>query len=620
MARERGAKTTPGLALGALGVVFGDLGTSPLYTLKAVIAALGGSFTPEAALGSLSLIVWTLIITLSVKYCLLVMRADNHGEGGILALMSAIGANRIRGRRWAMGLIGLMGAALIYGDGIITPAISVLSALEGLNIAAPHLGTYVLPLTVVILLALFLIQQFGTGSIGFAFGPVMLLWFLTIATLGIANLLHHPAVLEAINPAYAVRLFVHDGWNAFLILGGVFLCVTGGEALYADMGHFGRGPIRGAWYGLVFPALLINYAGQVGNLLADPHAAANPFFRMGPAWSIYPLVGLATAATIIASQAIISGAFSLTRQAIQLGWLPGMAIRQTSNANYGQIYVPTVNWLMMVATVALALAFRSSDRLAGAYGMAVSATMLLTTILLISAMRRLWKWRLPATVAVSSIFLIVDLAYFAANSVKLAAGGWIPLVMAILILAVMISWRAGVDAVHHRMAGSSCGKCLDLIRQKEVPRVSGVAVFLTRLRQAVPALLTQHVRHMGALQETVIALSVVFVERPYVERHDRVRTKYLGLGLWRVTVRFGFMEQPDLPAALDLVDDLKQVDFKNVIYFGARDLVMRDPHHPVLARWQLGLFSFLFRNSVKTMDRFTIPPENFVEIAREVRI
>lgn len=613
-------KATPALALGALGVVFGDLGTSPLYTLKAVITGLGGSLTTEAALGSLSLIVWTLIITLSVKYCLLVMRADNHGEGGILALMSAIGANRISGRRWWLGLIGLTGAALLYGDGIITPAISVLSALEGLNIAAPHLGATVLPMAIAILILLFVIQQFGTGSIGFAFGPVMLLWFLVIAALGLVNILHHPMVLEAINPAWAFRFFRDDGWNAFLVLGGVFLCVTGGEALYADMGHFGRGPIRGAWYGLVFPALLLNYAGQVGNLLANPHAAANPFFQMGPAWSIYPMVGLATAATIIASQAIISGVFSLTRQAIQLGWLPGMVIRQTSNAHYGQIYVPTVNWLMMIATIALTLVFRSSDRLANAYGMAVSATMLLTTILLISAMRRLWKWTLPTTIAVSGIFLIVDLAYFAANSVKLAAGGWIPLAIAIALLAVMISWRAGIDAVHRRMTGGSCGKCLSLIREKEVPRVPGVAVFLTRLRQAVPALLTQHIRHMGALQETVIALSVVFVERPYVERHDRAKAKYLGLGLWRVTVRFGFMEQPDLLSALQLVQELKHVDFCDVIYFGARDLVMRDLHRPVLAYWQLGLFSFLFRNSVKTMDRFAIPPENFVEIAREVRI
>jgi KUP system potassium uptake protein len=620
MAAGTDAKAKPGLVLGALGVVFGDLGTSPLYTLKAVVTALGGTLTRETALGSLSLIVWTLILTLSIKYCLLVMRADNHGEGGILALMSAIGANRIRGRRWMLGMIGLLGAALLYGDGIITPAISVLSALEGLNVAAPALGAYVLAAATGILIALFLIQQFGTNSIGFAFGPIMLLWFMAIAALGVANLLHHPLVLAAINPAYALRFLIHAGWTAFLALGGAFLCVTGGEALYADMGHFGRGSIRVAWYGLVFPALLLNYAGQVGNLLAKPAAAANPFFQMGPAWSIYPLVVLATAATIIASQAIIPGAFSLTRQAIQLGWLPGMAIRQTSNANYGQIYVPTVNWLMMLATIALVLAFRSSERLAGAYGMAVSATMLLTTILLASAMRRLWKWKMSSVIPVTGIFLLVDGTYFAANSVKLAAGGWIPLVLALLILAVMTSWRAGIDAVHRRMSGGSCGKCLRLMRSQAIPRVPGVAVFLTRLRQAVPALLTQHIRHMGALQETVIALSVIFVERPYVELHDRARAKYLGQGLWRVTVRFGFMEQPDLLGALEMVKGLEHMDFRKVIYFGARDMVVRDPKHPVLARWQLGLFSFLLRNAVKTMDRFTIPPENFVEIAREVRL
>jgi KUP system potassium uptake protein len=491
-ADPQNTKPAPLLMLAALGVVFGDLGTSPLYTLQAVAAAFGGSLTPEIALGSLSLIIWTLIVTLCIKYCLLVMRADNHGEGGILALTALIGARSMQGRRWLLAVFGLFGAAMIYGDGIITPAISVLSALEGVNAATPALGPYVLPASLVILVGIFAVQQFGTARIGLAFGPVMLVWFGIIALLGIINLMHHPSVLAAINPIHVLRFFQHGGWRAFIAMGGVFLCVTGGEALYADIGHFGRGPIRFAWYGLVFPALVLNYAGQIGNLVANPHAIANPFFLMGPGWAIYPLVALATLATIIASQAIITGAFSLTRQAIQLGWLPGMTIIQTSKERYGQIYVPTVNWLMMLATLALILAFRSSARLAGAYGMAVSATMLLTTILLASAMRRVWNWPPALVMAVAGVFVIVDAAYFAANFVKLLEGGWIPLSLALLLFTVMTSWRAGIDAVHRRMAGGSCSKCLALIKSDNIARVPGVAVFLTRMQQAVPALLTQH--------------------------------------------------------------------------------------------------------------------------------
>jgi KUP system potassium uptake protein len=613
-------KPAPLLMLAALGVVFGDLGTSPLYTVQAVAASFGGRLTPQIALGSLSLIVWTLIVTLCVKYCLFVMRADNHGEGGILALTALIGARTLAGRRWLLAMFGLFGAALIYGDGIITPAISVLSALEGVKAATPGLAPYVLPVSLAVLVGIFWVQQFGTARIGLFCGPVMLAWFGVIALLGVINLMRYPAVLAAINPIHVLRFFQHGGWRAFLAMGGVFLCATGGEALYADIGHFGRGPIRAGWYTIVFPALVLNYAGQIGNLVANPNAIANPFFLMGPGWAIYPLVALATLATIIASQAIITGAFSLTRQAISLGWLPGMTIIQTSKDRYGQIYVPTVNWLMMLATLALVLAFGSSARLAGAYGMAVSATMLLTTILLASAMRRVWHWRWPTVLAITAVFLVVDAAYCAANLVKLLEGGWIPLCLALLLFTVMTSWRAGLDAVHRRMAGGSCSKCLALIRNDHIPRVPGVAVFLSRMQRAVPALLTQHIRHMGALQETVIVLSVMFMPRPRVAKEDRASAEYLGEGVWRATVRFGFMERPDLLAALQGIDLLKQIDFPKVIFFGARDLVVHDTRHPRLSRWRLALFALLFRNAVKTMDRFQIPPENFVEIAREVRI
>ena len=399
-------------AFAALGVVFGDLGTSPLYTLQTVVQATGGRFTPQSALGILSAIIWTLLITISVKYCLFVMRADNRGEGGILALMSLIGANGFtRGFRVFTGM-GLLGAALIYGDGVITPAISVLSALEGLNVVTPSFEPYVMPAAVAILIALFAAQRFGTEKIGRAFGPIMLMWFMVISVLGVAAIIGHPGVLAALDPLYAINFLRHAGSIDFLVLGGVFLCITGGEALYADMGHFGRMPIRAAWYVVVLPALLLSYAGQTAFLMDQGSVTGNPFFQIAPVWSIYPLVALATLATIIASQAIITGSFSMTRQAMQLGWLPGVSIRQTSDRVYGQIYVPVVNWLLMVATVATTIGFAKSERLAGAYGTAVATTMLLTTVLLYKAMRDVWKWPLAAAVGVTAFFLVVDSSFF----------------------------------------------------------------------------------------------------------------------------------------------------------------------------------------------------------------
>ena len=410
-------KTTPAAALAALGIVYGDLGTSPLYTLQAVLGATGGHFYPAAALGSLSLIFWALIITISVKYCLFVMRADNHGEGGILALMSMTGGNWSEGRRTLI-VMGLFGAALIYGDGIITPAISVLSALEGLNVTTDVFKPHVVLIAVAILFALFAIQSRGTAQIAKAFGPVMLLWFAVIAALGVAGISRYPVVLAAVDPRYGIALLLGHGWSGIAVLGGVFLAMTGGEAMYADMGHIGRNPIRTSWYAIVLPALLLNYAGQVSLFLADPATDGNPFFRLAPPWSIYPLVGLATVATIIASQAIITGSFSLTRQAMQLGWFPGVRIRQTSSEEYGQIYVPFVNWTMMLLTIALTVSFGSSDRLAGAYGTAVSTTMLLTTALLYNVMRKSWGWAAGPALTASGVFLSVDFAFFVGQSVQ----------------------------------------------------------------------------------------------------------------------------------------------------------------------------------------------------------
>jgi KUP system potassium uptake protein len=419
-------RTTPAAALAALGIVYGDLGTSPLYTLQTVIQTIGGQFTPAAAIGVLSLILWALVITISVKYCFFVMRADNHGEGGILALMPLAGATGFdRGR--ALVVMGLFGAALIYGDGIITPAISVLSALQGVNVATEVLEPYVMPVALAILLCLFAVQGRGTARIGNVFGPLMLLWFTVIAVLGVVGILHDPSVLAVVDPRHPITFLAQGGWGGFAVLGGVFLAITGGEALYADMGHIERNPIRTTWYGIVLPTLLINYAGQTALLLDHPVLGSNPFFKFSPSWAIFPLVLLATVATIIASQAIITGSFSLTRQTMQLGWFPGLRIRQTSAEEYGQIYVPFVNWTMILLTIALTVAFGSYARLAGAYGTAVSTTMLLTTALLYEVMRDRWGWSAPSALLTSGVFLVVDFTFFAANLLKIVEGGWIPL-------------------------------------------------------------------------------------------------------------------------------------------------------------------------------------------------
>jgi len=613
----------PATALAALGIVYGDLGTSPLYTLQTVVQAMGGHFTVESALGILSLIVWTLIITVSIKYCLLVMRADNHGEGGILALMSLVGANSLKGKGRLLTAMGLLGAALIYGDGVITPSISVLSALEGVNVVTTTLKPFVMPLAVVILIGLFMVQRFGTASIGKAFGPVMLLWFAVIAALGISGIVRHPGVLRAIDPSYAVRFLAHSGAAGPLVLGGVFLCITGGEALYADMGHIGRRPIRLSWYGLVLPALVLSYAGQTAILVGNGRIQGNPFFQLAPHWSVIPLVILATLATIIASQAIITGSFSMTRQAMQLGWLPGLSIRQTSDKVYGQIYVPTVNWLMMVATVAITIAFGSSDKLAGAYGTAVSTTMLLTTCLLFAAMRRVWRWPLLVCLAVAGVFLIVDLAFFGANLLKIADGGWLPLTFGALVFFVMTTWRGGIDAVRASLQATtqSPERFLAELEQGSVPRVPGTAVFLTRARQTIPTLLVDHIKHMGALHQHVIALTVLFEECPRSIEAERCSIEPVGAGIVHITVRFGFIEIPDVEVALSGVKGLDSgVDLSSAVFFGTRDQVVRRPAGALLAPWRRPAFAFLYRNAVKVVDRFNLPPQSVVEIARQIEV
>ena len=615
-------KTTPAAALAALGIVYGDLGTSPLYTLQAVIGATGGNFSREVALGSLSLIFWALTITISIKYCLFVMRADNHGEGGILALMSISGASWSKGRR-VLIVMGLFGAALLYGDGIITPAVSVLSALEGLNVATAVFKPHVVTMAVVILVALFAVQSRGTAQIAKASGPVMLLWFAVIAALGVAGICRHPAVIAAIDPRYGIELLIRHGWSGIAILGGVFLAMTGGEAMYADMGHIGRNPIRASWYAIVLPALLLNYAGQIAHFLADPATNGNPFFRLAPSWSIYPLVGLATVATIIASQAIITGSFSLTRQAMQLGWFPGVRIRQTSSEEYGQIYVPFVNWTMMVLTVALTVSFASSDRLAGAYGTAVSTTMLLTTALLYNVMR--WRWRWPAALALiaSGVFLTVDFAFFAANLFKIREGGWIPLTFGTAVFIVMVVWHFGFLAMRrrHTLMAKTPEEVFRYLKEHKIPRVPGTAIFLTRFASAIPFLIIEHVAQMKSLYETVIALTVKFEDIPRVAPGERIELVKLAEGFWHITVHFGFVQVPDIPAALRQAKDLGcPLDLNNAIYFGARDNLVGSKRRNWLLRAALRLFMLMFRNSVRAVDLFNLPPKAYVEVGRQFEI
>jgi KUP system potassium uptake protein len=618
-----GLKSTGFASFAALGVVFGDLGTSPLYTLQTVVQATGGHFTTQSALGILSSIVWTLIITISLKYCVFVMRADNHGEGGILALMSLVGANGFTAGFRVLTGMGLLGAALIYGDGVITPAISVLSALEGVNVVTDSFKPFVMPAAVAILLTLFAAQRFGTEKIGRAFGPVMLLWFAVIAALGVAAIVRHPAVVLALDPRYAIDFLRHAGAAGLLVLGGVFLCITGGEALYADMGHFGKASIRRSWYIVVLPALLLSYAGQTAFLIEKGSVSGNPFFQIAPAWSIYPLVALATVATIIASQAIITGSFSMTRQAMQLGWLPGVSIRQTSDLVYGQIYVPVVNWMLMAATVATTIAFGSSDRLAGAYGTAVSTTMLLTTVLLFRAMRDLWRWPLLAAVATAGFFLVVDACFFVANLLKIEDGGWLPLCFAAVLFGIMVTWRIGVEAVRASLLQSqeSAEHFLADLKSGAIPRVAGTTVFFTRSAQKVSRLIMDHVHFVGVLPRYAIALSIVFENTPRIVGPKCTLVEHIGEGLWHVVARFGFFEIPDLRLALGQAHGLdKAIDLDRAMFVGTRDLVVGKAHHPALKGWRMVLFAFLYRNSVKLVDRFNLAPDRVVEIARQIEI
>jgi len=609
------------LALGALGVVYGDIGTSPLYTFKTALD-WGGEASPAAALGMLSLIVWTLLITTSLKYVAVVMRVDNDGEGGILALMSLLGIKR----RQHLGVIaiGLFGAALLYGDGAITPAISVLSALEGLKMPFPAIAPYILPLAVAVLIALFALQHQGTARIGKLFGPIMVVWFVAIGLLGLGGVLRHPGVLAALDPRHGFAYLFGHGVTGFLVLGAVFLCATGAEALYADMGHFGPRPIRLAWYALVLPTLLLNYAGQAALVIegAVP-TGGNPFFGLCPAMLQVPLVVLSTAATVIASQAIISGVFSMTRQAIQLGWCPRIHITQTSEEGYGQIYVGPVNWALMALTLALTIGFGSSDNLAAAFGIAVSLTMLLTSALLFLAMREIWGWSLLAALVVAGGFALVDLSFVSANLMKLFEGGWVPLVTAALIYAIMMIWHRGTLAVAARI--NELVVPPDVFAAKlaaeAIPRVPGTAVFLTKTAEMTPPIVVWHVRHNRALHRHVLILTVRFAPVPWIDEAARLTSVQLEGGFWRLTARYGFMERPDIPT---LLQDALAVgcgfDCDDVTFYVGHETVLHRTDGAGLPTWVEAVFAAMERNSAHVSDYFNLPRDRVVEIGRQVEI
>ncbi len=609
------------LGLSALGIVFGDIGTSPLYTLKTVLNLTGATPPPSAVLGVLSLILWTLVVITTIKYVTIAMSIDNDGEGGILALMSLLALKKHR--RPAIVAVGLFGAALIYGDGAITPAISVLSAVEGLNIALPVLHPYILPAVTAILIALFVLQPTGTSSIGRAFGPVMTLWFLTIAALGVWGIAQHPAVLVAVNPLYGLRYLFSHGYASFLVLGAVFLCVTGAEALYADMGHFGARPIRLAWSAIVFPSLLLNYAGQAAIVLAGAPTSDNIFFRLCPPPLLLPLVVLATLATIIASQSIITGAFSMTRQAIQLGWLPRLRIKQTSEVGYGQIYVGAINWLLMLVTVGLALSFGKSDNLAAAYGIAVSLTMLMTSALLFMAMREIWGWSLWASAALAGVLFCVDGAFFAANLVKVADGGYVPLLLAAIIYALMWTWHRGSVAVTRAASQTliPVDEFMADVKARHVPRVPGTAVFISRTSRDTPPVMRWHVQKNRALHQKLFVLKVITESVPWIDEQQRLAVTELAPDFWRATARYGFMERPDIPQLMSQTPAFGcALQLDDVTYYVGHETIVRAEGGHGLSTIEEKLYAAMARNATHISDFLRLPSDGVVEIGRQIAI
>jgi KUP system potassium uptake protein len=616
------------LTIAALGVVYGDIGTSPLYAIKESFHPTFGLELSQAnVLGILSLVFWSLMLIVTIKYLFFILRADNHGEGGIMALLALVipklpaGSH---GRRRATAIaLGLFGAALLYGDGIITPAISVLSAIEGLQVATPAFQSFVVPITVVIITGIFLFQSKGTAALGAVFGRITLVWFIAISATGIPWIFRHPDVLAAVHPAYAWNFFAENGWKGFWVLGAVVLCITGGEALYADMGHFGKKPIRLGWLLIVLPALFFNYFGQGAYVLeGGEEAVHNPFYGMVPSWGIYPMVLIATCAAVIASQALISGAFSLTQQAVQLGYFPRTTIRHTSRETEGQIYVPRVNVLLMIACLALVLTFRSSSALAASYGIAVTATMTVTSLLFYVVARRIWNWSLLQAGIPVAIFIVVDLAFFVANTVKITDGGWIPISIASSIFIVMTTWKRGRESLGKMLSEKSMPlqAFIDELVQKKTVRVPGTAVFMTLSQDVAPSVLQHHVKHNRSLHERVILLSILTEHTPEVPALQKVRVTELSSGFFKVTARYGYMETPDVSEILifsmgaGLPIEIEKLSF----YLGRESILPNGTTR--MAGWRKRLFILFSKNARPATEYFRLPPDQVIEVGAQISI
>jgi KUP system potassium uptake protein len=613
------------LSLMALGVVYGDIGTSPLYAIRECFH--GEHAVPVSAdnvLGVLSLVFWSLMIVISIKYLIFILRADNDGEGGILALTELVTpVKESAGKRNAVILtMGLLGASLLYADGMITPAISVLSAIEGLEVATPALKPYVEPITVVILVGLFLFQPRGTARVGAVFGPITLLWFITLAVIGGIHIFDAPEVFWALNPLSGGSFLLANGWTGFVVLGTVFLVVTGGEALYADIGHFGTRPIRLGWYTIALPALLLNYLGQGAFLISHPAEASNPFFRMVPHWALYPLVVLATMATVIASQAVITGAFSLTLQAVQLGFSPRLTIKHTSSEQFGQIYIPAVNWTLMFACIALVLSFESSSNLAAAYGVAITITMVITSILFYFLVKDRWRWSLPVALGVSGLFLAIDLSFFGANVLKIGHGGWFPLLVAAVAYTLMSTWMKGRRLLGQRLRERQISVELYLAELlSNLPhRVPGIAVFMTGNPFGTPPALRHNVTHNKVLHEKVVLLSVATAHTPHVRQSERTEIEEIGAGFFRVTLNYGFMEEPNVPRELQRIRHEKlEFTSRDISYFLGREVLIATKQ-PGMAIWRENLFAWMSRNAQQATMFYHLPPDQVVEVGAQVEL
>ena len=619
------ARSIAALSLGALGVVYGDIGTSPLYTVKEIFTGSGGiPLTPVNVVGVVSVIFWALMIVVSLKYVTLILRADNHGEGGIMALLALVisAVKRLPRLRYGLMLAGVFGAALFYGDGVITPAISVLSAVEGLEVAAPKLAPYVVPLTVAVLVLLFMFQKKGTAGVGKLFGPVMMVWFGVLALGGVLNVYVVPEILTALNPYYGLRFLYQNGWVAFVGLGAIVLALTGAEALYADMGHFGRRPIRLAWFRFVFPALALNYLGQGALIMNDPTAIANPFYLLFPTWLLYPMIGLATVATVIASQAVITGTYSMTQQAIQLGFLPRTHIVHTSDKEEGQIYIPSINLMLLLAVVAAVIGFGSSTNLASAYGVAVTGTMLITTVLTFFVVRYAWGYNWALCILATGFFLVIDFAFFSANTLKIAQGGWFPLVVGLTIFTVMTTWKRGREILvtHLRQTQVPLKPFLESLVAEDITRVSNTAIFLVANPEGVPNALLHNLAHNQVLHDRVIFLTVIYKEIPYVSHEQRVQVEFLLHGFYRIRVFYGFMDKPDLVAALEACrGDGLEFNLLATSFFVSRETIVPTPGGG-MADWREQLFATMSRLAGSAADYLNIPPNRVIEVGTRIEI